>query len=159
MLFIVRISRVKAIAFLAIVFLAMYFLLPCCWIAVGLWKREAFYQYRPTSYWRMKVQRCVEISDGQLSITIRPGSLDQSDLTAGLPVFTKDKAVGAVLLQLLRDDDDSVKMYAILVAQSLRSEAVFAIPYLKELANDPNVAMARMANSAIYLIEEDGMIK
>ena len=126
------------------------FLLPMVrWPVIGWVRGEAFYEGRPTSYWRRECQRWHPIKYGSLMATawIRLPSWfeQQHDQLVGIPFNPKsgtmplcrgDPLSVPVLMELLKDDALHVRWIAIAGLANVGQPARPAVPMLLEIVQD-----------------------
>jgi hypothetical protein len=120
-------------------------------ILVGLLRHEPFYRWRPASYWRERAKEQTKILrslprglllDTQSSPPTWQHMLN--DITAGraprldghLPLLQGNPAAVAVLIDLLDDPDDDVRMAAVLGLRMVGPAAEAAIPVLASLVKE-----------------------
>jgi hypothetical protein len=138
------------------------------WPVTGWLKGEPFYQNRPTRYWKQAVQDYVHLEFG---VRLRPLTLGEKVLsTLGVrlpsgwdrpPVLDGDPAALPVLIDLLKDENPSIRVAALIAFQRIaltRSDAraTGLIPILVNLLNDSNVGNA---NESPFLWRGPGPIQ
>lgn len=139
-------------------------------ILIGVARNEAFFQARPTSYWREHVK--ADAADGALSeSTIATFGFDPSAADVVLECFDdpdpKVRWACVLLLErcgsyreqtdafrsVLDDADMSVQLRAIRALGRLRREALAAIPQLSDLAKSTDADIAANAVYALWSID------
>jgi hypothetical protein len=116
---------------------------PALW---GWLQGQAFYRGRPTAYWRDRVLAWLHPTDLSTLTTPRPkmppsaGWLDLLFASPGVPgadpIPEGDAGAIPVLVELLRDPDAFVRLYAIGKLKALGSRAREAVPALLALRRD-----------------------
>jgi hypothetical protein len=145
-----------------VLFVAASFLLPAVhWRVIGWIKGEAFYQGRPTSYWRGIVKDWNDIpnlnpapsgiwtwlrqifgdpDDDQMPFTLPNESGFGEDRTADPEAFS-------VEMELLRDEDNMVSVLAYQLLINFKPEVRAALPELLRLAKHPDPEKREMVLS------------
>jgi hypothetical protein len=152
---------------------------PVRWRIIGCIKNESFYQGRPTSYWRARITTWREqfaryartgippsedlSDDASLALLqkyllcpndrqalVPPLSLDDAHMTIG-GAFLSDPAGLAVLIELVRDPNREVGLYALERIVALDAQdGQAAIPVLVEVLKGPDVEQGRCAAQGLY---------
>jgi hypothetical protein len=142
-------------------------------VVIGLLRGEKFYRARPTSYWRCQIlERPFPYSEGNIvsfdfDRPVPASRLDEVKKSLGLkykvtpyryPLRENDPSALPVLIDLLHDDEPTVRMYAVESLGDLGPRAAVAIPDLKGLLNDNDhggfgITVAQRAGEALKRIE------
>jgi hypothetical protein len=152
---------------------------PVRWRIIGCIKNERFYQGRPTTYWsgriitwreqfarygRTGILPSEDLSDdpslallqkyllcpNDRQALVPPLSLDDGHMAIGCN-FLSDPAALAVLLELVRDPDREVRLYALERIVALDAQdGQAAIPVLIEVLKGPDVEQGRCAAQGLY---------
>jgi hypothetical protein len=154
---------------------------PVRWRLLGWSKGEAFYQGRPTTYWREQVrvytERMAELErrgapgsvpippapwSGVWDLFRQPDPIDVLGVGLGLGyvgqsgVPIPDPAQAVVLCELVDDDDDAIASYAIGILKEMGPECKIAVPALVKLLSHPRIERRREAGLALAVIEPAG---
>jgi hypothetical protein len=149
-----RPALVRTFFFLAIVMAPL--LVPGVrWRLWGTLRGESFYRGRPTSYWSREVSRCPKTSDYRCSLAglwhaprVPATRVDGVKAVFGLPhtvtsprfpLRDDDPSAVPVLIDLLKDPDPGVRMYAAESLGGLGTAAAAAVPALTESLRDEDV--------------------
>jgi HEAT repeats len=142
-------------------------------VVAGLLRGESFYRCRPTSYWSNRILNGpIPYSPGYVvswdpSTYVPASSIDQVKKSLGMkytvtpyhyPLRDHDPSAIPVLIELLRDRNSWVRMYAVETLGDFGPKASDAIPVLKELLNDDEIGgfgitVAERAAEALKHIE------
>src|SRR5262249_40164800 len=131
---------------------------------VGWVKGEAFYQGRPTSYWKSNV--LAHVRQWESSKRSAPAgtfetlmdSIWQGQPSQDLAVLANDPTAVPVLTQFLNDSDPYIRMLGIEVLDFLGPSAREAVPSLMECLNDEDELVRDMAAFALHDIDPQGAI-
>jgi hypothetical protein len=135
------------------------------WRVLGVLRGEAFYQGRPTSYWRNEYVEWVEHGPrpGTLNHLPTPTLFDQlkSLLPRPLPrlpfsVLSQDPKALPVLIELLTAEDPDVRMFTAYSLKRMGSPARVALPHLTPLLHDENGGTRQNAADAVVQVATDG---
>jgi HEAT repeats len=155
---------------LALVFLVWAGLLypPFHWRLIGWMRGEAFYQGRPTSYWRQKIQQYQHstMEERQAShdhwmrkveefLGLQSNDLLKHPYTElNNPSAVDNSAAVPVLLQLLQDSDPLIRGTAALEIANYRRPTGPAIPILIDLLEDPDPYVRASAAMSLLDVKE-----
>ncbi len=137
------------------------------WRLIGLAKREAFYQGRPTSYWEREVKfrytHCIGTSDySTLDWTVSPSWWETKLVETGIkstydpsgrpPLLNGDEASVPVLEELLQSDDMFCFMFAFegLVKCHRLSDDAVVVPVLLRACANPD---QEVRSSAYWVLQ------
>jgi hypothetical protein len=156
------------------------FLLPAVhWRVIGWVKGEAFYKGRPTSYWANDFHHWGQTSIGEDQLILLDNDFKQTDYAEeswswrmkdllGVEtsqeykwpiILAGDPATIDVLVGLLRDDRQDVRLLALLALGNLGPQAREAVPVLLDALHDPSQSVRANAATALRSIDPEAGAK